>query len=114
MAINLDLSEIDEKAAEIQEAEQNEVVCENCDDEMSTGHKVVFGIVMGILVLSGIGIPVMIWLLIKSHNKQKQLQKQLEEFKNQKEEPVVVEATEEKSEEVKEEPKTEEKAPKKK
>lgn len=96
---NLDLSEVN-KVAE-QEAQQEEVVV--TDEEPSTGHKVVFYIILGLVGLSGVGIPVLIWLLIREKRKVKQL----EEAKAP--ETAVVEA-EEKTE-VKEEPKTEEKAP---
>lgn len=106
--INLDLSEVAEKSEEIAAQQEAEAapVC-TCDDEMTTGHKVVFGIVIGILCLSGVGIPVMIWLLIKSHNKNKDLQKQLDELSNKPQatpETAATETTEAK-------PKEEEKAP---
>lgn len=98
---NVDLSEVN-KVAE-QEAEQEAVVA--TDEEPSTGHKVVFYIILGLVGLSGVGIPVLIWLLIREKRKVKQL----EEAKAP--ETAVVEVGTEEKTEVKEEPKTEEKAP---
>ena len=98
---NVDLSEV--KAAEEQVAEQQEVVV--TDETESTGHKVIFYIILGLVGLSGVGIPILIWLLIREHKKVKQL-----ETAKAPETAVIEAGTEEKAEE-KEEPKVEEKAP---
>ena len=97
---NVDLSEV--KAAE-EQVQQEEVVV--TDETESTGHKVIFYIILGLVGLSGVGIPILIWLLIREHKKVKQL-----ETAKAPETAVIEAGTEEKAEE-KEEPKVEEKAP---
>lgn len=96
---NVDLSEV--KAAE-EQVQQEEVVV--TDETESTGHKVIFYIILGLVGLSGVGIPILIWLLIREHKKVKQL------TEAKAPETAAVIETEEKVEE-KEEPKVEEKAP---
>lgn len=94
---DLDLTEV-EKA----EQQSTEVVSTE-ETEESTAHKVLFYIVMGILGLSGVGIPVLIWLLVKKSKRLKQVEKELSEAKaNQ---------VTEKKEETKEETKQETKEP---
>lgn len=44
------------------------------DDSVDTGHKVIFYVILGLIGISGIGLPVVIWLLIKERKKRKQLE----------------------------------------
>ena len=100
---NLDLSEV-EKANEV--AVEN-TACTTSETE-EKGNNVVFYIIMGVLCLSGIGIPVLAILLWKEKKKRKQLEEQLNKPAETK--------TEEKVEDKKEsqEEKKEEKTPEKK
>jgi hypothetical protein len=104
---DLDLTDV-EKVAEQQST--NEVVSADDDDD-STAHKVVFYIVMALLGLSGVGIPILIWLLIKKSKQLKQTKKELEAAKANQATTEV--KTETKTEEVKQEetktPETEQK-----
>lgn len=51
-----------------------------CDDDaVDTGHKVVFYIILGLIGLSGVGIPVLVFLLVKEHKKRKQAEDALNE-----------------------------------
>lgn len=104
---NLDLSEV-EKANEV--AVEN-TACTTSDSE-EKGNNVVFYIIMGVLCLSGIGVPVLVFLLLKERKKRKQAEEQLNKPA---EEAKPSEKTEEKSEEKKEsqEEKKEEKTPEK-
>lgn len=54
-----------------------DVACD--DDEVGTGHKVVFYIILGLIGLSGVGIPVLVFLLVKEHKKRKQAEDALNE-----------------------------------
>jgi len=92
---DIDLSAVDKAAAEVEQQEALET-CEN--DEVSTGHKVLFYVLMGVLCLFGVGVPVLIFLLIKKCNEVKKL----------KEEKAAESKAEVKTEESTEEPKTEE------
>ena len=100
---NLDLSEV-EKANEVAEST---TACTTSEPE-EKGNNVVFYIIMGVLCLSGIGIPVLAILLWKEKKKRKQLEEQLNKPAETK--------TEEKVEDKKEsqEEKKEEKTPEKK
>lgn len=95
---NLDLSEV-EKANEV--AVEN-TACTTSDSTEEKGNNIVFYIIMGVLCLSGIGVPVLVFLLLKERKKRKQAEEQLNKPS---------EKTEEKSEEKKES--QEEKAPEK-
>lgn len=97
---NLDLTEVEKAAV----AEQNTNVPATEEDDDNVGHKVVFYIVMALLGLSGVGIPVLIWLLVKKSKKLKQVQKELDAAKATKPEtaPVETKTEETKSEETKE------------
>lgn len=44
------------------------------DDSVDTGHKVIFYVILGLIGISGIGLPIVIWLLIKERKKRKQLE----------------------------------------
>lgn len=44
------------------------------DDSVDTGHKVIFYVILGLIGVSGIGLPIVIWLLIKERKKRKQLE----------------------------------------
>lgn len=44
------------------------------EDDCDTGHKVIFYVILGLIGLSGVGIPVLIFLLVKEHKKRKQLE----------------------------------------
>lgn len=44
------------------------------DDNVDAGHKVIFYVILGLIGVSGIGLPVVIWLLIREHKKRKQLE----------------------------------------
>ena len=44
------------------------------EDSVDTGHKVIFYVILGLIGVSGIGLPVVIWLLIREHKKRKQLE----------------------------------------
>ena len=44
------------------------------DDSVDTGHKVIFYVILGLIGISGIGLPIVIWLLIREHKKRKQLE----------------------------------------
>lgn len=51
-----------------------------CDDDgVDAGHKVVFYIILGLIGLSGVGIPVLVFLLVKEHKKRKQAEDALNE-----------------------------------
>lgn len=86
---NLDLSEV-EKANEV--AVEN-TACTTSDSE-EKGNNIVFYIIMGVLCLSGIGVPVLVFLLLKERKKRKQAEEQLNKPSETK--------TEEKSKEKKE------------
>ena len=49
-----------------------DVVCE--DDGLDVGHKIGFYIILGLIGLSGVGIPILVFLLVKEHKKRKQLE----------------------------------------
>ena len=57
--------------------ENNEVVApvvtEAACDEVTTGHKVAFYVILGLITVSGVGLPITIYLLIKEKKKNKQL-----------------------------------------
>jgi hypothetical protein len=57
--VNVDLSAINAEAEKIQEQELN------TEEELSTGHKVLFYVFLGALCLLGVGVPVLIFLLVK-------------------------------------------------
>ena len=44
------------------------------DDGLDTGHKIGFYIILGLIGLSGVGIPILAFLLVKEHKKRKQLE----------------------------------------
>ena len=44
------------------------------DDNVDAGHKVIFYVILGLIGVSGIGLPIVIWLLIREHKKRKQLE----------------------------------------
>ena len=48
--------------------------CPVVDDSVDSGHKVIFYVILGLIGISGIGLPIMIWLLIKERKKRKQLE----------------------------------------
>lgn len=58
-------------------AVENEVVApaaaEAACDEVTTGHKVAFYVILGLIAVSGVGLPITIYLLIKEKKKNKQL-----------------------------------------
>ena len=49
------------------------VVTEAACDEVTTGHKVAFYVILGLIAVSGVGLPITIYLLIKEKKKNKQL-----------------------------------------
>jgi len=69
--INVDLSAVDAAA----EKYENEVTCS--EDEVSTGHKVLFYIFLGALCLLGVGVPVLVFILIKKSKENKKLKEEL-------------------------------------
>ena len=48
--------------------------CPVVDDSVDSGHKVIFYVILGLIGISGIGLPIVIWLLIKERKKRKQLE----------------------------------------
>lgn len=56
---------------------ENEVVApvatEEACTEVTTGHKVAFYVILGLIAVSGVGLPITIYLLIKEKKKNKQL-----------------------------------------
>ena len=56
---------------------ENEVVApvveEAACEQVSTGHKVAFYVILGLIAVSGVGLPITIYLLIKEKRKNKQL-----------------------------------------
>lgn len=80
------------------------------DDGLDTGHKIGFYIILGLIGLSGIGIPILAFLLVKEHKKRKQLEDTL----NAKATTETPAAEEPKAEEAAPEAKAEEPAPEKK
>lgn len=72
--INVDLSAINAEAEKI----QNEELV-NTEEEVSTGHKVLFYIFLGALCLLGIGVPVLIFLLVKKTKECKKLKAEAKE-----------------------------------
>ena len=100
--MNIDLSAVD-AAAEKYENEQ--IDCS--EDEVSTGHKVLFYIFLGALCLLGVGVPILVFILIKKSKENKKLKEELKAKEAAPAETNVAEG----SEEVKgEEPKAEEKS----
>lgn len=55
----------------------NDTSYELVDTTEETGHKVLFYVMAGIVCLSGIGVPILVWRLIKRKKQIKQLQDQL-------------------------------------
>ena len=108
---NVDLSSVEQAQELVAQKEANEVVSSDDDDEESTGSKVFFYIIMGILGICGVGVPILIWFLVKSRKKNKQLQKELDEMAagKKEEKPADKEAAEEKKETQEEKEKTPEK-----
>ena len=98
--INVDLSAVD-AAAEKYENEQ--VTCSE-DEEVSTGHKVLFYIFLGALCLLGVGVPVLVFILIKKSKENKKLK---EELKAKEAAPAETNAAEGSEEAKGEEPKAE-------
>ena len=72
MVDNEVLAPVEEQSVVSQVAE---ATCE--DDGVDTGHKVVFYIILGLIGLSGVGIPVLVFLLVKEHKKRKQVEAEL-------------------------------------
>jgi len=58
----------------------NEEVTVNTDDGEGAGHKVLFFVIMGIVCLSGIGIPVAAIIIWRQHKKLDQYKKQFGEL----------------------------------
>jgi len=71
--INVDLSAINAEAEKIQEQELN------TEEEVSTGHKVLFYVFLGALCLLGVGVPVLIFLLVKKTKECKRLKSEKKE-----------------------------------
>lgn len=64
----------------VEESVVSQVAEATCDDDaVDTGHKVVFYIILGLIGLSGVGIPVLVFLLVKEHKKRKQAEDALNE-----------------------------------
>ena len=75
-----------------------EVTAVNTDDSDGAGHKVLFFIIMGIVCLSGIGIPVMAILIWKQRKKLKQYEQQFGKLPDKKAETPAPAAEEPKTE----------------
>ena len=99
--VNVDLSAINAEAEKIQEQELN------TEEEVSTGHKVLFYVFLGALCLLGVGVPVLVFLLIK---KSKECKKLKAEAEKKEETPAETNAAEGSEETKGEEPKAEEKS----
>jgi len=97
--VNVDLSAINAEAEKI----QNEELA-NTEEELSTGHKVLFYIFLGALCLLGVGVPVLVFLLIK---KSKECKKLKAEAEKKEETPAETNAAEGSEEAKGEEPKAE-------
>lgn len=84
-----------------------DVACD--DDAVDTGHKVVFYIILGLIGLSGVGIPVLVFLLVKEHKKRKQAEDALNEKNGSASKQEETKAEDVKSEPEAKEPETEKK-----
>ena len=104
---NLDLSEVN-KAEELEAQKAEAAVTE---DGLDKKHKVAFYVILGIVGLSGLGVPILAYFLVKKIKENKQLKAELD-AKNGDGKPD--ENAEEKIEEKKEESKTDEKPSEKK
>jgi len=69
----------------------NEEVTVNTDDGEGAGHKVLFFVIMGIVCLSGIGIPVAAIIIWRQHKKLDQYKKQFGELPKKETAPAPVE-----------------------
>lgn len=69
----------------------NEEVVNTDTDDSGAGHKVLFFVIMGIVCLSGIGIPVAVILIWKQHKKLKQYEAQFGKLPDKKAEPAPAE-----------------------
>lgn len=98
--INVDLSAVDAAAEKIQNEETN------TENELSTGHKVLFYIFLGALCLLGVGVPVLVFLLIKKSKECKKLKAEAKEAAPA-EDTAAADQTEVKGEEPKAEEKSE-------
>ena len=105
---DIDLSSVEQAQEIVAQKEANEIAESDDEEEESTGNKVIFWIFMGVISVLGIGVPILIYVLIKKINQNKQLQKQLDEKATTEEKPA------ENAEAEKSETKSEEKAEEKK
>lgn len=71
--MNIDLSAVDAAA----EKYENEAAACSENEEVSTGHKVLFYIFLGALCLLGVGVPVLVFILIKKSKENKKLKEEL-------------------------------------
>ena len=104
---NLDLSEV----SKAEEAELQKVDAAGEEETLDKKHKVAFYVILGIVGLSGLGVPILAYFLVKKIKENKKLKEELD-AKNGDGKPE--EKTDEKVEEKKEESKTDEKPSEKK
>lgn len=95
---DVDLSSVEQAQEMVAQKETNEVV-ESDDDEDDGVNKVVFWIIMGVLSVFTIGVPILVYFLVKKVKQNKQLQKQIDENATKTEEkPAETETKEAESE----------------
>lgn len=75
---DVDLSSVEQAQEMAAQKETNEVVNSD-DDEDEGGNNIVFWIIMGVLSVFTIGVPILVYFLVKKIKQNKQLQKQLDE-----------------------------------
>ena len=110
---NVDISEV-EQANDLVAQKEADVITSEQEDTLDKKHKVAFYVILGLIGLSGIGIPILVIFLVREIRAKKALEKQIAESNKVSEEQPAEAATDVKVEETKEEPKKEDKAPEKK
>jgi len=75
---NVDLSEVQQAQEMVAQKETNEVV-ESDDDDEEEGNNIVFWIIMGVLSVFTIGVPILVYFIVKNVKQKKQLQKQIDD-----------------------------------
>lgn len=74
---DVDLSSVEQAQEMVAQKETNEVVSD--DDDEEEGNNIVFWIIMGVLSVFTIGVPILVYFLVKNVKQKKQLQKQIDE-----------------------------------
>ena len=74
---DVDLSSVEQAQEMVAQKETNEVVSD--DDDEEEGNNIVFWIIMGVLSVFTIGVPILVYFLVKNVKQKKQLQKQIDD-----------------------------------